>query len=93
MIQDLGINLEIKEDEAVVSLQTMCMHPQWCSIVPWSLASVCKAIASGQYDMEVPLTVDGRQQLVALSTIRRLELSQVLLLPPNPHARHAYHMF
>ena len=42
--------------------------------------------------MEVPLTVDGRQQLVALSTIRRLELGQVLLATLNLRAWDSHHI-
>ncbi|KAK9838715.1 hypothetical protein WJX74_001913 [Apatococcus lobatus] len=65
-------------DVRLRNIETISMHPTWCSILPWCMVTLCKAITNGQHDQKFPLTVDGQQQLIPLSTIRRLDLSQAL---------------
>ena len=64
-------------------MQTLCLHPAWESMLPWSLGSLCKGIADGQHALEFPLTVHGRQQLIPLGTLCGMDPRQVLLSVPT----------
>ena len=69
---------------AGVIVQMISLHPQWKTLLPWPLLTLCKAIADGQHDLTFPLTVNGRRQQVPLSTLYCLEPDQVLLRSPTP---------
>ncbi len=51
-------------------------------MLPSSMATICGAIVEGDRDLQLPLTVNCRRQMLPLSTLCSLEPFQVHLASP-----------
>ncbi|KAK9844476.1 hypothetical protein WJX74_002966 [Apatococcus lobatus] len=58
------------------NIEMLSLHPQWKAVLPWPLATLCRAITDGQHDLTFPLTINGQREQVPLSTLCCLEPDQ-----------------